>query len=168
METAFVDDTGTFHCICGASHKRGPINGATSYRCLRCGHIATIEKIEKIVFKITKLPNSTDIYVSKNDIGLQDVKLLSYSAARSSHSKIKDEITETHILNIYSSFDVQSYLSHNVEFVVNIASNEFNIVTCNNKTDVNHNGNKITNYSKITFIYELGKIPHIKLDLYAI
>ena len=30
---------GTFTCACGASHSRGPVNGA-AYRCLACGEIS--------------------------------------------------------------------------------------------------------------------------------
>lgn len=34
---AYVETDGTFHCDCGETHKRGPVNGANAYRCLKCG-----------------------------------------------------------------------------------------------------------------------------------
>lgn len=40
---AFVDQTGKYHCPCGASHSRGPINGAKSFRCLKCGNIYSVK-----------------------------------------------------------------------------------------------------------------------------
>lgn len=36
-KTALVDECGKFHCPCGATHSRGPINGSDVYRCLGCG-----------------------------------------------------------------------------------------------------------------------------------
>ena len=33
----FIDESGRFHCPCGATHGRGPINGVDVYRCLHCG-----------------------------------------------------------------------------------------------------------------------------------
>ena len=34
---AFVDQQGKFHCPCGKTHTRGPVNGDDVYRCLGCG-----------------------------------------------------------------------------------------------------------------------------------
>lgn len=36
--------TGVFTCDCGASHSRGPINGGTHFRCLRCGNTTDVSK----------------------------------------------------------------------------------------------------------------------------
>lgn len=33
---AFVAN-GKYHCPCGATHERGPVNGVDVYRCLKCG-----------------------------------------------------------------------------------------------------------------------------------
>ena len=46
VEEAFVDAVGKFHCPCGATHSRGPINGQDSYRCLKCG---TAYKVDDVV-----------------------------------------------------------------------------------------------------------------------
>ena len=32
-----------FHCVCGAGHNRGPINGFDVFRCLRCGASASVD-----------------------------------------------------------------------------------------------------------------------------
>jgi len=37
-KVGFVDERGTFHCPCGRTHGRGPIDAvAQVYRCLGCG-----------------------------------------------------------------------------------------------------------------------------------
>jgi hypothetical protein len=36
-EKPFVDGYGWFHCTCTASHNRGPVDGESFYRCLKCG-----------------------------------------------------------------------------------------------------------------------------------
>lgn len=42
-EHAFVDQTGQFHCPCGARHNRGALKGSWgTYRCLRCGETYTL------------------------------------------------------------------------------------------------------------------------------
>lgn len=38
-----VDADGTYHCPCGAFHRRGPVNGVNAYRCLMCGHVHAIK-----------------------------------------------------------------------------------------------------------------------------
>lgn len=38
-----VDADGTYHCPCGAFHRRGPVNGVNAYRCLKCGHVHAIK-----------------------------------------------------------------------------------------------------------------------------
>lgn len=41
---AFLDDRGWFHCSCGATHRRGAVNGVDVYRCMKCGKSYRIEK----------------------------------------------------------------------------------------------------------------------------
>ena len=40
--TSLVDAEGVFHCRCGKTHKRGPLNGVASYRCMGCGEVTTL------------------------------------------------------------------------------------------------------------------------------
>jgi transposase-like protein len=41
---AFVDETGRFHCPCGATHDRGGMKGNQAvYRCLACGKFWQVE-----------------------------------------------------------------------------------------------------------------------------
>lgn len=43
-EPAFVDEGGKFHCPCGATHERGPLDPISKvYRCLRCGKTYKVE-----------------------------------------------------------------------------------------------------------------------------
>jgi hypothetical protein len=39
-----VDADGAFHCPCGASHSRGPVDGVGSFRCLSCGRTFAMER----------------------------------------------------------------------------------------------------------------------------
>lgn len=45
---AFIDKDGRFHCPCGQTHNRGPVNGVDVYRCLGCGKSYRISGIVQL------------------------------------------------------------------------------------------------------------------------
>lgn len=49
---AFVDELGRFHCACGKTHERGPINGGQGgqcfYRCLGCGGLFSVTAVAEL------------------------------------------------------------------------------------------------------------------------
>jgi len=48
-EPAFLDENGKFHCPCGASHSRGPLDPLSKvYRCLHCGKAYRVEGVVEL------------------------------------------------------------------------------------------------------------------------
>jgi len=45
---AMVDESGKFHCPCGASHSRGAVNGVDAYRCLKCGNTYRVRGVAEL------------------------------------------------------------------------------------------------------------------------
>ncbi len=45
---ALVEESGKFHCPCGATHNRGAINGVNVYRCLKCGKSYRVRQAVKL------------------------------------------------------------------------------------------------------------------------
>lgn len=48
QKMAMVDEEGRFHCECGASHDRGPVNGDNAYRCLGCGRTFAVRGVAEL------------------------------------------------------------------------------------------------------------------------
>jgi hypothetical protein len=59
--TALVDEDGRFHCPCGATHGRGPVDSGV-YRCLACGRAYRVRGVTELrpAASVPLTPNRTE------------------------------------------------------------------------------------------------------------